>query len=241
MLQSRVHQIMLYISKFRYLSPLNNSLGCNMCLREWQKTKSTQSYVPKVRDRLRAMREQKGRIHKRIRSLFIQDAMSEPVVTVLLHFALVNEFRFIIFRHHHHLRPPFRQLHHLLSALHLDFGMALRWMYWVVSPLEHRSNRMVESQNVLIKRIKYSLDSLGHKLITHCSVSWQSSSGADGARKRYRATPKDGIDKRENESEKPNPWTGTTSERLKRCWIKKKRKRERERTEEAPTTVDSNK
>lgn len=99
-----------------------------MCLREWQKTKSTQSYVTKVRDRLRAMREQKGRIHKRIRSLFIQVAMSEPVVTVLLHFALVNEFHFIIFGHHHHLRPPspFRQLHHLLSALHLDFGMALR-------------------------------------------------------------------------------------------------------------------
>lgn len=36
----------------------------------------------------------------------------------------------------------------------------------VVSLLEHRSNQMVESQNVLIKRIKYSLDSPGHKLIT---------------------------------------------------------------------------
>lgn len=46
----------------------------------------------------------------------------------------------------------------------------IRWMYSIVSVLEHRSNRMVESQNVLIKRIKYSLDSLGHKLITRCSV-----------------------------------------------------------------------
>lgn len=35
----------------------------------------------------------------------------------------------------------------------------------------YRSNRMVESQSVLIKWIKYSLDSVGHKLIIRCSVS----------------------------------------------------------------------
>lgn len=147
-------------------------------------------------------------------------------------FYSLNEFHFIL-SFFATTSGPFRG-----SLSHTPIKMTLRWMYSVVSPLEHRSNRMVESQNVLIKRIKYSLDSLGHKLITHCSVSWQSGqrrSRAGHTEKRYWQHQQIDKDKRENESEKPNSWTGTTSERLKhRCiWANaNEQNRTRERKKE---------
>lgn len=70
-----------------------------------------------------------------------------------------------------------------LNFILISFPIPKMAFYWMcththcpLSPIcqDHRSNRMVESQSVLIKRIKYSLDFLGHKLIIHCSASWQS-------------------------------------------------------------------